>query len=306
MCFTLEWSIAIFISQLTISAMIWSLCSSWYMRRESCFIILFFSLMELIQIINQLNDGKNLEDPPWSGGCLNPSSYNKALVISGYVHVCFQPLIMHYLLWRGRVLETGREYNESFLGVLGMLVISTCSDLSLVVQPLIFGVHDKEVYDWDQCAGPATVNNSNDLIHVIGGHNQRGIWFAGRQFCAFDGDTHLGWSIPFPPPNYYRTGILNFFAFFAPFFVCGIIHREYQFFVAGISMLLSGPILSEWIVNNSRLEAASTWCFWALFQTLMPFFWDYIWNPYIMGKPFCTTYVTKQKLLLEKQQLKIY
>ena len=60
-------------------------------------------------------------------------------------------------------------------------------------------------------------------------------------------------------------------------------------------MLLSGPVLAEIVVNNTRLEAAATWCFWSAAQTTFPLLWDYVVGPYMLRLPFTTTYEEKVK-----------
>jgi hypothetical protein len=93
----------------------------------------------------------------------------------------------------------------------------------------------------EQCGGAATALPGSELLtHAPGGRHQRGVWFAANEFCAFKGDTHLGWGFPFPAPTYYRQGTLHFFAFFAPYFAAGL-----PAMVGGVLMLLSGPIAAE-------------------------------------------------------------
>ena len=113
---------------------------------EGALLVLWFALMEFIQIINYR---VGLEDPPWEGGCKNTSFKNKMLVVSGYVHVCFQPLVTHYLLWKGRCKESGvlDPANQQFIGVLRLLVVSTLIDLSGVLEPLVLGKQGADVYD---------------------------------------------------------------------------------------------------------------------------------------------------------------
>ena len=154
MCFTLEWSVGIFSFQIALSTFVWLKCKAWPMRREGVALILWFALMEFIQVVNYL---VGLEEAPWNGGCKNPPLQNKLLVVAGYVHVCFQPLVTHYLLWRGRIRETGPKdpSNERFIGVLRMLIISTLIDLTGVLEPLFLGAQGADVYDWEQCGGAA-------------------------------------------------------------------------------------------------------------------------------------------------------
>ena len=289
MCFTLEWSVGIFSFQIALSTFVWLKCKAWPMRREGVALILWFALMEFIQVVNYL---VGLEEAPWNGGCKNPPLQNKLLVVAGYVHVCFQPLVTHYLLWRGRIRETGPKdpSNERFIGVLRMLIISTLIDLTGVLEPLFLGAQGADVYDWEQCGGAAQpVAGSRKNVHALGGRYQRGVWFAANEFCAFKGDTHLGWSFPFPAPTYYRQGTLHFFAFFAPYFVSGV-----PVMVGGVLMLLTGPVLAELAVKNTRLESAATWCFWSAGQTCFPLLWDYLVGPYFLGMPFATTFEAKQ------------
>jgi hypothetical protein len=87
MCFTLEWSVGIFTCQITLATFVWLRCKKWPMRVEGTLMILWFALMEFIQVLNYL---VGLEDAPWDGGCKNPPFKNKLLVVAGYVHVCFQ------------------------------------------------------------------------------------------------------------------------------------------------------------------------------------------------------------------------
>ena len=136
MCFTLGWSVGIFTFQLAVAACVWLRCERWPSRVPVALLILWFALMEFIQILNYL---VGLEDAPWDGGCVAPPFQNKLLVVLGYTHVCFQPLATHYLLYLGRVNEYGQAANERFVGVLRMLVIAAMIDLSGMLEALLLG-----------------------------------------------------------------------------------------------------------------------------------------------------------------------
>ena len=80
--------------------------------------------------------------------------------------------------------------------------------------------------------------------------------------------------------------MLHFFAFFAPWFVADSLPMA----LAGGFILLSGPVLAEAVVRHTRLEAAATWCFWAVGQSMLPLLWDYYLGPRIFKRPFATWY----------------
>jgi len=286
MCFSYEMSVCIFSTAIIAALLTFSKRKSLPSTVSFGPLIFYFSIMEGIQVLNYMS---GLEEAPWNGGCAAPSSTNKLMVMLGFAHVCFQPFVTHYCLWYGRVLQGGRDANEQFRGILKMLFLAALWDLAYALRPFLFGKQGIEVYDWDFCGGAATLGtNSTGLSHAIGGRHQQGQWFAGNEFCAFKGDMHIGWSIPFPAPTYYMPGMLHFFAFFGPYFCIGL-----RGAFGGIAMLLTGPILAELVVGGARLEAASTWCFWSFIQTFIPPMVYMVINPYILGRGWPTLYEEK-------------
>lgn len=269
---------------------LWIFYQDWARLKVHLMMTFFFWLMEFLQLCNYL---VGVENAPWASeepGCQVSNFRSVVLVFLGYLHICLQPFVIHWIQHEREKIEKGPDHSPGMKYVLRLIFVGALWDFSNMFQGLAMFFyeggynHDVSVretmkkwngvdFDWNTCAQGQQL--------VKGAVGERGIWLLGNEWCAFQGGFHLGWEFPMQPPNYYRNGHVHFFCFFAPY----LIHGSKKQVVNMLILLFTGPLLAEYLASNSRSEAASTWCIMHLGQVFLSFLGECVIQP-MFGKPY--------------------
>lgn len=86
---------------------------------------------------------------------------------------------------------------------------------------------------------------------------------AGTEWQTWQGAYHLAWSVPQTISTYYRPGFNHFLTLFGPFLVIGAWKDTFIF-------LVTGPLMSDWIVAGDVNQTPSVWCFQSVVQVIVP------------------------------------
>jgi len=193
--------------------------------------VFFFFTMEFLQAIQYLFIAETLESP----GC--DAFANKFLTILGFLHICMQPYVCHYI---NAALTVNPVLKERYVVV---------NRLCLIAGLMLFGRVLLAVF-------PEYV--------TMDVSNQRSTeWLRGEKFCTFRGNYHLAWSVPMADPSYFVPSVaLHFFCMFAPYFA---MYEKRGNVGQAVLLFLTGPYLASFITPN-LMEQASIWCFFSIAQ----------------------------------------
>ncbi|GCA61995.1 hypothetical protein KIPB_000421 [Kipferlia bialata] len=182
--------------------------------------IWYFAGMEAIQFLSY----------SFIDQCDNP--FNKILTVLGYIHICFQPYVLH------RSFHPDDNTYQRFVNkIVGRLCLMGAG--MMILRWLLVYVSGP------QMTGPGLCVQTE--------------WLRGEQLCTLTGNIHLGWSIPMVDITYspWKPSMsLHAFLMFAPFFVRGTVEAG----LSGVILFLAGPGLSYLLTDNLH-EQAAIWCF---------------------------------------------
>jgi hypothetical protein len=212
MCFNQPMSLIFGIMGLILTKIMWTKTNNKY----KTLLVFYFTIMELLQYFQYF----------YIDQC--DSSMNIFLTFLGYLHICFQPFILHL----------GNGYSDDkVIFEQNKIVIKLCFIVGLSLLTRFF------ISPWTNNFGCNTE------------------WVRGEKLCTVSGKYHLAWSIPMYESTYFVPGVFihNFFMI-APFFVL----KNYSW-IMGVLLFLTGPLLASIITENLQ-EQASIWCFFSIIQ----------------------------------------
>jgi len=166
--------------------------------------------------------------------CQDP--WNVWLTAAGLLHILSQPVVCFWF-WDA-FAETPYERNAFKVSRI------------LCVLGAIWFLLRAALRDWAKVPPSAACPNTE--------------WLRGREMCTFSGEMHLAWSVALHDVTYFMPGTsLHLFLMVAPYFAAGK-----RFWLPGIAVLLTGPVLASYITPNLH-EQASIWCFFSSCQVVM-------------------------------------
>jgi hypothetical protein len=206
--------------------------------------IFYFSLMELLQGLQY----SVIDD------CAN--DMNIFLTYVGYLHICFQPVIVS--IWLYEFIEDKKK-NLNYL----KLIIGICLAGAILLASRVF------IIEKDTLCNPKTEPT------------------CGEKTCSISGKYHIVWNFKLRAPGtYYFTPsvALHFFLYCVPFLVLGIILNNYKVIIMSLSTVFI-PFVMYIAINlylylndketykyyNNMNEIASLWCFVSIPYILLTF-----------------------------------
>jgi len=161
--------------------------------------------------------------------------WNQRLTVIGFLHICFQPYVTHLL--NGAFMRSEKKKAQ----------FDVIRRLAFIGGAMMFSRY----LLWTEKDILGTTCPNTD-------------WVRGDRTCTYFGNHHLAWELPLKNPTYYvPSNNIHFFMMFAPFFV-----MEMKFWINGLVLLLTGPVLAAFITPNLH-EQASIWCFFSIAQVFL-------------------------------------
>ena len=214
--------------------------------------VLFFFLMEFLQVVQYLFIASGLTDPV----CL--TTVNQVLTLCGFVHICLQPYFLHFI--NESLLHVKRdsntvEQNKKLERTSAQYAV--IKRLALIGGFLLFLRYPLSFI-------PSMNTMPKGQISTE--------WIRGDTLCTYKSATmmHLGWSVPMADPSYNVMGTgIHSFMMFAPFLA--LFESGWQkifskgMVTQGIICYLTGPFFAAMVTDNMQ-EQASVWCLFSIAQ----------------------------------------
>lgn len=191
---------------------------------------LYFVLMEVLQF-GQYLILDTYDCSSWT---------NKILTSIGFVHIAFQPAVIHAM---GRTFA----HNDAEKAKADVFVhLALLGGVALLVNGLM--AHSISYTDVQKACLADPVINHDWIRSSFGPCTTRGSW-------------HLAWSAKMMAPSYFMpNSFIHMFVMFAPYFVSG-----WRGIKNGIIFFLTGPVLSL-LFTDSVNEQAAVWCYFSIAQ----------------------------------------